>query len=309
MKAIRILALSAVVALAACSKNTTDKPDVGAAKPASPPAFTVNGKPVSPEFLEAYTKMLAGGKASSELTADDREAVKENLARIELIAQQAEKDGLIKDPEIVARLEIARLDLIQKTVAQKYLKEHEPTEAELRAEYEAQIAAAPLVQYKARHILVSGEDIAQKIIDQLRSGANFSDLAKRMSAHKESARNGGDLGWFGPNAFDPQFIDAVALLKKGEFTRTPVQTKFGWHVVKLDDTRDVAPPSFDEAKQKVAQLVLTRKFKVYSDEMLKTAKIEPPLTTTPAQAAPAAAAPPPNVTDPAAPPPTAPAAN
>ena len=91
--------------------------------------------------------------------------------RIELIAQQAEKDGLAKEPDVATRLELSRLNLLQQAAAQKYLKERAPTEAELRAEFETQLASTPLVEYHARHILVSSEENAQKVIQQLKGGA------------------------------------------------------------------------------------------------------------------------------------------
>ena len=133
------------------------------------------------------------------------------------------------------------------------MKDHTPTEAEMRAEFEAQIASAPLVEYQARHIVVSSEDVAQKIIAQLKSGNDFAALAKRMSADKGSAAKGGDLGWFGPRDMDPAFTNAVALLKKGEFTSTPVQTAAGWHVIQLQNTRDRTPPAYDDVKDRLAQ--------------------------------------------------------
>ncbi len=287
MKVIQLLALSACLALAACSKNaTTDKP-ANADTPSKPPAFTVNGTPVSQEFLEAYAHAVMNGKSLSELSDEDKEAVKENLARFELIAQQAEKDGMLKDPALKSRLELSRLNLIQQAMAQKYFKEHEPSDAELRAEYEAQVASAPLIEYHARHILVTTEEVAQKIIGRLKSGAIFADIAKGMSKDTESAKRGGDLGWFAPNAFDPEFVNAIALLKKGEVAATPVQTRFGWHVVQLQDTRDAQPRPYDEVKPQVAQMLVGKKYKTFSDEMLKNAKIDPPIKApTPAASAP-----------------------
>ena len=288
MKLIRFFALGAVLALAACSKPAaTDKPVEAAAAPTKPPVVTVNGKAISAEMFEDYVKAIAQ-KPSTELTPEDIEQIKENLVRIELIAQQAEKDGLIKEPELANRLELSRLNIIQQAAAQKYLKDRDPTEAELRAEYDSQLSSSSLVEYQARHILVSGEDVAQKVIQQLNSGEDFGNLAKRLSVDKESAKSGGDLGWFSPNRMVKPFADAVALLKKGEYTKTPVQTQFGWHVIQLQNTRDRTPPAFDQVKEQLSQIVLTRKFKAHSDEMLKSAKIEPPLTSMPA-AAPAAA--------------------
>ena len=289
MKAIRNLAVAALAALAACSKP--DATDAAAdATPASPPAVTVNGEPLSQALLEDYAKAVAG-KPLSELSQEDRDQLKENLVRIELIAQQAEKDGLTKDPEIVNRLELQRLNMLQQAAATRYLKDRTPTEAELRAEYDAQLAATPLVEYQARHILVSGEDVAQKIIQQLQSGADFATLAKRLSSDKESAARGGDLGWFPPDRMVKPFADAVALLKKGEFTKTPVETQFGWHVIQLQNSRDRAPPAFDDVKDRLGQFVLQKKFKAYSDEMLKTAKVEPALPGMPAPEAAGEAAP------------------
>lgn len=293
MKVIRFMAVGALLALAACSKPAaTDKAADVAATPAKPPLLTVNGKPLSEQLFEEYAKALAR-KPASELTAEEREQVKENLVRIELIAQQAEEDGLTKDPEVATRLELSRLELLQQASAKKYLQDHTPTETELRAEFDAQMASAPLVEYQARHILVSSEDVAQKVINQLKAGNDFATLAKRLSSDKESAQRGGELGWFGPRDLDPQITTAVALLKKGEYTRTPVQTRFGWHVLQLQDTRDRTPPAYDDVKERLTQIVVSKKFRMYSDEMLKTAKIDPPLTTLPvaAPAAPAAPAP------------------
>ncbi len=299
MKLIRFAALGALLALAACSKTApTDKAAEVAATPAKPPVVTVNGKAISPEMFEDYVKAVAQ-KPSSELPPEDIEQIKENLVRVELIAQQAEKDGLTKDPEVANRLELARLNIIQQAAAQKYLKDYTPTEAELRAEYDAQLASSSMVEYQARHILVSGEDVAQKVIQQLDAGQDFATLAKRLSIDKESAKAGGDLGWFAPNRMVKPFADAVALLKKGDYTKTPVQSQFGWHVIQLQNTRDRTPPAFDQVKEQLSQIVLSKKFKAYSDEMIKTAKIEPPLSTAPA--APAAPA--------STPAPAAPAAN
>ena len=291
MKVTRLLALGVVLALAACSKTATDKPAAAAAAaPATPPLVTVNGKPISNQLFEDYVQAVAR-KPSSELPQADRDQIKENLVRITLIAEQAEKDGLTKDPEVATRLELSRLNLLQQASAQKYLKERTPTEAELRAEFDAQVAATPLIEYHARHILVSSEDVAKKVIDQLKGGADFANLAKRLSADKGSAVKGGDLDWFAPNAMVKRFGDALALLKNGEVTKTPVQTEYGFHVIQLLGTRDRTPPAFEDVKERLSQIVLSKKFKTYSDEMLKNAKIDPPLAGVPAAAAAAAPAP------------------
>jgi peptidyl-prolyl cis-trans isomerase C len=235
--------------------------------------------------------MALARRPLAELSPEDREQIKENLVRVELIAQEAEKSGLVNEPEVATRLELARLEVLQQAAAQKYMKDHIATEAEMRAEFESQVASAPLVEYQARHIVVSSEDVAQKIIAQLKAGNDFAALAKRMSADKATAAKGGDLGWFGPRDMDPSFTNAVALLKKGDVTSTPVQTAAGWHVIQLQNTRDRTPPAYDDVKDRLAKIVVAKAFKAQSDEALKAAKIEPPLSTVPATpaAAPAAA--------------------
>jgi peptidyl-prolyl cis-trans isomerase C len=291
MKVTRLLALGTVLALAACSKTATDKPAETTAAPAAPPLVTVNGKAISTKLFEDYVLAVAR-KPASEVSQEDRDQIKENLVRIVLIAEQAEKDGLTRDPEVATRLELSRLNLLQQASAQKYLKDRTPSDAELRAEFEAQVAATPLIEYHARHILVGSPDIAQKVIDQLKGGADFGNLAKRVSADKGSAVKGGDLDWFSPAAMDKNFSDSLALLKNGEYTKTPVQTQYGFHVIQLLGTRDRTPPAYEDVKDRLGQIVMAKKFKVYSDEMIKNAKIEPPLAGTPAAApAPAAAAP------------------
>jgi peptidyl-prolyl cis-trans isomerase C len=310
MKVMRFLAVAVTLAaLAACSKPaSTDKAAEAAATPAQPPLVTVNGKPISHELYEAYVKAVTQGKASSELSAEEREQVKEELVRMEVLAQQAEKDGVARDPEVATRLDLTRLNLLQQAGAQKYLKDRQPTEAELRAEFETQLAATPLVEYHARHILVSSQETAQKIIDQLKAGGDFATLAKRFSGDKSTAQKGGDLGWFPPDAMgNKNFADAVGLLKNNEITSSPIQTQYGWHVLQLLGTRDHPPPSFEGVQDQLKRILLSKKYRAYSDELMKTAKIDPPLPNMPAAAP--AATPAPAAAAPAAAPAEAPKAN
>ncbi len=299
MKVSRFLVVGVMLALAACNKPAaTDAPAIAPATPAKPPPLvTVNDRPISNELFDQTVKALTNGKSSaSDLSAEDREAVRERLVRMELVAQQAEKDGMTADAELAARLELSRLDILQAATAQKFFKDHPPTEAELRSEFETQLATMPLVEYHARHILVSGPDVAQKVIEQLNRGTPFDQLAKRLSNDKNSAVRGGDLDWFPPNRMPPSFADALALLKNGEYTKNPVQTPSGWHVIQLLGTRDRPPPTFEALQEQLKQIVLTKKFIAYADGLAKTAKINPPLASAPAAApapatAPAPAAP------------------
>jgi peptidyl-prolyl cis-trans isomerase C len=155
------------------------------------------------------------------------------------------------------------------------LKDKKPTEQELRAEYETQVATLPHTEYRARHILVATEAFAKKLIEQLDKdkGASFADLAKKESMDS-SKDNGGDLGWFTPDRMDKAFSDAVVALKPGEFTHSPVQTQFGWHIIKLEDSRELAAPPYDSVRQRLEQIVSTKKFKAYADDLTKNAKVD-----------------------------------
>ncbi len=304
MKVSVLLATCVVLALAACSKQEADTKAAADVAPTSPTAITVNGKAISQKVFEAYAEGLAR-RPFAELTPEEREQIKENLVRVELFAQDAEKTGLARDPDVLTALEIARLQVIQQATAKKLADASTPSEAELRAEYDNQMATMPLVEYHARHIVVSGEDVALKVIERLKGGQDFAALAKQLSTFKETARNGGDLGWFPPNAVDPEFANAVALLKKGEITARPVQTRMGWHVIQLLNTRDRTPPAYEAVKDRLAQRVMTTRLTKVSDELLKAAKVDPPLTTQPATPAAASASP---AAAPATPAPAAPPA-
>jgi peptidyl-prolyl cis-trans isomerase C len=281
MKVLAIFIAGAALSLGACAKKEPAQPAADAtpsASPASPTVVTVNGKAISEKALEAYAENLIR-RPFEELTPEEREQVKENMVRVVLLAEDAEKQGLAREPDVVAALEAARLQILHQATMKKLSEETKPTEAELRAEYDNQIATMPMVEYHARHIVVSGEDVAMKIIERLKGGQDFAALARQLSTFKETARNGGDLGWFAPNVVDPDFANAVAQLKKGEITPRPVQTRMGWHVIQLLNTRDRTPPAYESVKDRLAQRVVVTRLTKRSDELLKTAKVEPPLAT------------------------------
>jgi peptidyl-prolyl cis-trans isomerase C len=268
MKRFRIILLiAAVAAIAACSPKGQDSKSAST----SPPVATVDGMNVDKDLYEFYAKGVAN-KPSSELTPEQRDQVLDNLIRAKVIAEQADKDGTTKETNTAALLELSRLNVIQQAVSEKYLKDKKPTEAELRTEYETQVSGLPKLEYHARHILVATEQFAGKVVQELEKGAKFEDVAKRESM--DSKENGGDLGWFTPDRMVKPFAEAVVALKPGEYTHAPVQTQFGWHVIKLEETRDLAPPAFESVKQRVEQMVQAKKFKSYVDELMKTAKVE-----------------------------------
>ncbi|HXY97007.1 MAG TPA: peptidylprolyl isomerase [Steroidobacteraceae bacterium] len=280
----RLLLLTAAVgALGAC------QPKASAPADTSPPVATVNGQPISRDLYEFYVKSVTG-KTSADLSADIRGKLLDNLVHGEVIAQQAAKEGLDKSGDTAYILELSRLNVLGQAVGDHYLKDKKPTDAELHAEYDAYVAASPKNEYHARHILVATEPFAEKIVQRLGRGEKFEDLAKAESMDP-SKSNGGDLSWIRPESVPPEFMKAVESLKPGEYTKTPVQTTFGWHVVQLVETRPLAPQSFDQRKQRIEQEIERKKFKDYIDDLMRTAQVSKTLDQGSAGAAAKAAAP------------------
>lgn len=274
MKHLRILCLTtALVALAACqqSKSPSGTASEGTAS-SSPTVATVDGTPISRDFYEFYIKGITG-KTSSDLSPQQRTQALDNLVRAQLIADEAIKEGLNKQPETAHYLQMERLNVLEQALSQKYLAGKEPTDDELKAEYDAEVAKLPKTEYHARHILVATQPFAQKIIERLKKGEKFEDLAKAESMDS-SKTNGGDLGWFTLDHMVKPFADAVSNLKAGQYTTEPVQTQYGWHVIQLLGTRPVNPPPFDQVKQRLVQVVEAKKFRAYTDDLMKQAKVE-----------------------------------
>ena len=271
MKYSQVLVIAAALgALAACQNNgaTTG----GATADNSPALATVNGTAITKNFFDFYIKAISG-KTAEALTADQRSNALDNLIRAQIVAQQASKDGVDKNQDTEELLQLTRLNVLQQTMEERYLKDKKPTEQELRAEYETQVANLPKLEYHARHILVATEPFAQKVVEKLEKGGKFDEIAKQESMDS-SKDNGGDLGWFTPDRMVKPFAEAVTSLKPGEYTHKPVQTQYGWHVIQLVDTRDLAPPPFDQVKQRLEQVVQAKKFKTYTDGLMKDAKVD-----------------------------------
>jgi peptidyl-prolyl cis-trans isomerase C len=259
--------------LAACGKKDAAAPTAESTTVA--PVATVDGKPISKELFEFYVKNVIR-RPLAELTPEQQQQALDDLIRMHIVAGTALKTGVQKEPDVANALELTRLNLLTRAVIQKQLKDP-PTEQELRAEYETYAAEQPKYEYHARHILVATEQFAQALIDRINKGASFAELAKKESMDG-SKSDGGDLGWFSPTRMVKPFADAVVALQKGQVTQKPVQTQFGWHVIKLEDTRDNVVPDFEQKKEEIQQRVQEKKVQAYVDELKKTAKIEKKLT-------------------------------
>jgi len=254
--------------LAACGKGQQAATAPAAAdKTAAPPVAIVDGTPISRDAYDDYLKGLLRGKPVTDVTAEEKNQVLDQMINMQLIATQAEKDGLDKDPEVATRIALLRTQILADAAAQKYVKSNEPTDVELHAAYDA---ATDKTEYHASHILVPTKEKAEQLIKKIKGGAKFEDVAKAESTDN-SKTNGGDLGWFTTARMVKPFGDAVKALQKGDITQEPVQTQYGWHIIKLVDTRD-AP--FDGMKAQLSNGIMQAKLKDYIDGLKKTAKID-----------------------------------
>jgi len=262
----------AIVGLAACQKSPQSAAPVAAPADTTPAVATVNGTPISRTEYDTFVHDLLQGR-QQDLTPEQKNQVLDRLIRMDLTAAQAEQEGLAKDPETAAQLDLMRLRVLEDAAQKKFMSTIEPTDAELHAEYDTEVAAMDKTEYKARHILVKSKDEADQLLKKLKGGAKFEDLAKQSSIDP-SKSNGGDLGWFTTARMVKPFGDAVKELKKGEYTHEPVQTQFGWHLIQLEDTRTVTPPPFDQVKARIANSIKMKKWEAHIEDLEKQAKIE-----------------------------------
>jgi len=270
---------ASLLTLSACAKNGA--PGAGAKESVA----TVNGKSVDKAAFDAYVTAVAH-KPVSELTAEQRTQVLDQFIAMQLAADLAVKNGMESTSDVSSQLALARLNVLSEAALKKYMEEHAITDTEIKAEYDTQVAAMGR-QYHARHILVDSKAAADGIIEKLKSGGDFAKLAEKESSDP-SAKQGGDLGWFSLSSMVPAFGKALAALDKGKYTQEPVQTQYGWHIIKLEDYRTPEAPAFDQVKDQVKGFVQRKKLQAYLEELRKTAKIEKKEPVTAPVVAPAA---------------------
>ncbi len=237
----------------------------------------VNNKPIPKAKADAIVAQLVkqGQADSPELQT----AVREDLVRREILMQEADKKGVAADPDVQAQLERARQQVLIGALAQDYFKANAPTDAEVHTQYDLLVKETGGKEYKARHILVEKEADAKAIIEKLKKGGKFEELAKQ-SKDPGSAANGGDLDWAPASTYVKEFSEALVKLPKGQYTQVPVKTQFGYHVIRLDDVRDAKVPSFDEAKPQIAGAMMANqqwqqaKFEQMLKDLRDKAKVE-----------------------------------
>lgn len=232
----------------------------------------VNGVAIPQAKMDIQLKALAarGQKDSPEL----RNAIKDSLVTAVLIEQEATKKGLDKTPDVQAELEMARQSVIFRAYVQDYMKNNPVTDAEIKAEYDKYKATQADKEYNVRHILVKDEKAAKDIIEQLKKGAKFDKLAEKFSIDPGSKAKGGELGWNAPGNFVKPFAEAMTKLDKGQISKEPVKSDFGFHIIKLDDVRSAKVPGFDEVKPQITEFLQRKKLETLMAGLRAKAKIE-----------------------------------
>lgn len=212
-------------------------------------AVIVNGVtiPQSRIDLRVKTALSQGQPDTQEL----RNAIMDELINIEVLAQAASKKGLNKKAEVAQQIDFSKQTILASAFIQDYIKSHPISDDALKQEFDRVNKLRGSKEYKVSHILVKTEDEAKTVAEQLKN-SKFEDVAMDKSQDPGSSVKGGDLGWAVPSNFVKPFADAMVAMNKGQIS-SPVQSQFGWHVIKLEDTRDLKVPGFDEVKPQLTQ--------------------------------------------------------
>jgi peptidyl-prolyl cis-trans isomerase C len=232
----------------------------------------VNGKALSKERLEALAQQYT--RAGRPVTQDMQGQLRDELIAREVFAQAAVARGLDTTDDYKNQLEWTKQSLLIRELFTDFQNKNPVTDAEVKAEYDKFAAANAGKEYRARHILVEKEAQAKDIIARLKKGAKFEDLAKKLSKDPGSGANGGDLDWANPNGFVKEFSDALVALGKGKITDAPVKSQFGFHVIRLDDIRDIQLPKLEEVKPQIAQQLQQQRIGKFQQELRDKAKVE-----------------------------------
>lgn len=260
--------LLAVLAPLAQAQAPAATPPAEAAKPVA----IVNGREIPALYAELVKREMAPQGQPENGQLDTR--VKESLINLELLSRAAMDKGLDRDPRLAAAIDIRRKDQLAKAYLEDYVKAHPVTDAEVQALYDKAKTEAVGPEYRARHILVATEAEANKILADLGKKVKFEDLAKKHSKDPGSAKNGGQLDWADRRVFVPEFSEALARLKKGETTRTPVKTQFGYHVIRLDDVRQPTLPPLDAVRGEIVRQIQQQRVRDAIQAVRGGAKIE-----------------------------------
>ncbi|WP_455209802.1 foldase protein PrsA [Kaarinaea lacus] len=239
--------------------------------PVSKVLAEVNGRPITEDTLQRYMKFRGLPKDANP--EQQRSMMIEELINRELLYIDAVEKGVDKMPEVQADLENQKTNVVAGAMLKQATDSIRLTDEELKQAYDDYIKTMPTTEeFKARHILLENEANANDVIEKLNQGADFAKLAQEKSTGP-SGPAGGDLGWFQPSQMVEPFAQAVMKLKNGEYSKSPVKTQFGWHVVLREDSRKLEPPAFESLKEQFRMRLMNKNVEGYIGTLRNKAKI------------------------------------
>lgn len=234
----------------------------------------VNGEKISgQQFSIFYQDLLKRQRGQVKDPAQSQSVAFSEMMKLYALAQEAEKQGLADRPDVEDALLVQKKQFLARMAMLNFLNDFKVDEAEVQKLYEEKVAATPKKEYKARHILVGAEDDAKAVIKELEGGADFAELAKQKSTGPSGPR-GGDLGWFAATQMVPPFAEATAAMEVGTYSKEPVKTQFGWHVIKLEDTREAEAPKLETLRAELENRIKQDALRNYVTGIAEAAKIE-----------------------------------
>jgi peptidyl-prolyl cis-trans isomerase C len=234
---------------------------------------TVNGKPITGEMFGLYyNERIQRGPASQNSPQMQNQAINE-LINIVVLAQEATREGLENRPDVLTALALQRDQLLSRLALQEHISKNPPSEEALKQAYEERYVKQQGEEYKARHILVKSEEEAKQLIGELDAGADFAELAKQHSTGP-TGKNGGDLGWFEAGQMVPPFAEALQSMEPGSVASEPVNTQFGWHVIKLEDKRKKEPAPFETVRSKLVADAQRQALADYVNQLREQAQVD-----------------------------------
>ena len=264
------LTLAGMLALSACNAQDSN---AGTANIA-----VVNGVPIPQAHLDyvVKTQVQQGQKDDENM----RKQIKEALITREILAQEAVKKGLDKDPHLQTQVEMAKQEFLIRAYFDDFVKTSGVTEDEIKAEYERvktqQTGGGERKEYRARHILIKNEKQARAALAQINQakGKNFAQVAKTKSEDQGSKAEGGLLDWSDGSNFVKEFSEAMVKLDKGQYTKQLVKSQYGYHIIKLEDVREIQFPPLDQVKERIEQQLLAQKRDKAIEALRTAAKVE-----------------------------------
>ena len=268
---ILLVSAASLLNLSACNSKGNATSAATASKDAT--VATVNGVVISKSRVDMVAKQ--GASNGHPDSPESRKAIIDQLAMQMLVAEKAAKKGLDKSPEVAEQMDVLRQSVLANAYVQDYIKNNPVSDEMVKAEYERIKATITGTEYKARHILVEKESEAKDIIAKLKKDPGaFEKLAMEKSKDTGSKARGGDLGWVDLSRMVPEFGAALSKLEKGKFSEEPVKTQFGYHIIRLDDSKPIEAPPIEEVKPQLTQQLQQQNLKKHLDALKASAKIE-----------------------------------